>query len=55
MAENRQIYTALSIPVIPLQPSIDCVQWTDDGQIIVASKTAIYVLVITSSLEKIIS
>ena len=46
MAENQLVYTALNISTIPLQPSINCLQWSADGQLIAASKYAIYVLVL---------
>jgi hypothetical protein len=49
MAENRNIYTALNVSTIPLQPSVDCVQWSGDGQIIVANKYAIYILVLAQA------
>ncbi|KIY66180.1 hypothetical protein CYLTODRAFT_464179 [Cylindrobasidium torrendii FP15055 ss-10] len=38
------IYSSLSIPAVGARPSPRCVQWTEDGQLIVATKTSIYVL-----------
>ncbi|KAA1468914.1 hypothetical protein DENSPDRAFT_834407 [Dentipellis sp. KUC8613] len=37
------VYTALSIPVAASFPSINCLQWTSDGQIMFAAKNAIYI------------
>ncbi|TFY72445.1 hypothetical protein EVG20_g550 [Dentipellis fragilis] len=38
------VYTALSIPVASSFPSVNCLQWTSNGQIIFVAKNAIYIL-----------
>ncbi|PAV19637.1 transcription factor tfiiic complex subunit sfc9 [Pyrrhoderma noxium] len=40
----NSIYTALSIPIQGPAPSINCIQWSADGQLIICSKGAIYIL-----------
>ncbi|KAI5121645.1 hypothetical protein M0805_001172 [Coniferiporia weirii] len=41
---DSQIYTALSVPTPGPQPSIACAQWSDDGQLILSTKSAIFIL-----------
>ncbi|EJD07659.1 uncharacterized protein FOMMEDRAFT_16290 [Fomitiporia mediterranea MF3/22] len=43
MAE-LEIFTALNVPTPGPQPSISCVQWSGDGQLILSTKSAIYIL-----------
>ncbi|KAI0064060.1 hypothetical protein BV25DRAFT_1869513 [Artomyces pyxidatus] len=38
------VHTALSIPIATSYPSINCLQWTEDGQLLLQTKTAIYIL-----------
>lgn len=45
MADNLQIFTAFDISTVPVQPSLDCVQWSGDGQIFVVNKFVVYILV----------
>lgn len=39
------VHDALTIPAAGSQPSINCLQWTNDGQILFLTKTAIYIIV----------
>jgi general transcription factor 3C polypeptide 4 len=39
------ILTALSLPAVSTFPSADCIQWSGDGQVVVTSRYAIYILV----------
>ncbi|ETW79260.1 hypothetical protein HETIRDRAFT_478665 [Heterobasidion irregulare TC 32-1] len=38
------VHDALTIPAAGSQPSINCLQWTNDGQILFLTKTAIYII-----------
>ncbi|KAI0316776.1 hypothetical protein OF83DRAFT_1172586 [Amylostereum chailletii] len=38
------IHTAFSVPVSASHPSINCLQWTADGQLLFLTKTDIYIL-----------
>ncbi|KAI0251386.1 putative zinc-finger of transcription factor IIIC complex-domain-containing protein [Lactifluus subvellereus] len=42
--EHVTIYTASSVPAAASHPTINCLQWTEDGQLLFLTKTAVYVL-----------
>ena len=46
------IYAAIPVPTSATAPSTTCLQWTADGQLIVATKTAVYVLASTTFLGR---
>ena len=39
------LLTALSLPAVTTFPSAECIQWTDDGQAIIVSASAAFILV----------
>ncbi|KAL4064044.1 transcription factor IIIC subunit delta N-term-domain-containing protein [Scleroderma yunnanense] len=43
MSAQLPIYTALKVPTVLTHPSEGCLQWTDDGQLCLATKSAIYI------------
>ena len=45
MATQPPIYAALKVPTVITHPSERCLQWTDDGQLCLTTKSAIYVFV----------
>ncbi|KAJ7881179.1 transcription factor IIIC subunit delta N-term-domain-containing protein [Mycena leptocephala] len=38
------IYTALTIPTVTSRPSLSCLQWSGDGQVLFLSKGSVYIL-----------
>ncbi|KAF9220011.1 hypothetical protein BS17DRAFT_854039 [Gyrodon lividus] len=38
------IYTALSVPTVITHPSVRCLQWSEDGQLCLATKYAVHIL-----------
>ncbi|GBE86530.1 hypothetical protein SCP_0904090 [Sparassis crispa] len=38
------IFTALTLPGVSALPSVNCMQWTGDGQLVVLTKYAVYIL-----------
>ncbi|KAI0917842.1 hypothetical protein AcV5_002680 [Taiwanofungus camphoratus] len=44
MSEHASILTALSLPAVSSLPSLYCLQWTGDGQILLLTKAAVYIL-----------
>ncbi|KAI0272725.1 transcription factor IIIC subunit delta N-term-domain-containing protein [Gloeopeniophorella convolvens] len=42
--EHVTVYTALSVPAAASHPTISCLQWTEDGQLLFATKAAVYIL-----------
>lgn len=43
------VYTILNLPTVITFPSPRCLQWTSDGQLIFVTKSAVYVLVGSTS------
>ncbi|KAF9465990.1 putative zinc-finger of transcription factor IIIC complex-domain-containing protein [Collybia nuda] len=44
MANSPPIYTALNVPTVTSYPSVNCLQWSADGQVCLATKTAAYIM-----------
>ncbi|KDQ50704.1 hypothetical protein JAAARDRAFT_199699 [Jaapia argillacea MUCL 33604] len=44
MSLKLPIYTALSVPTTTTHPSIRCLQWSGDGQVLLCTKSALYIL-----------
>ncbi|KAI0294320.1 transcription factor IIIC subunit delta N-term-domain-containing protein, partial [Multifurca ochricompacta] len=42
--EHVTIYAASSVPAAASHPTISCLQWTEDGQLLFVTKTAVYIL-----------
>ncbi|KAE9399582.1 hypothetical protein BT96DRAFT_993904 [Gymnopus androsaceus JB14] len=38
------VYTSLNVPTAITSPSINCIQWSEDGQAIFTSKSAVYIM-----------
>lgn len=45
------VHSAIGLPAFALYPSINCLQWTAEGQLIYLSKNAIIVLVLPTRLS----
>ncbi|KIM61276.1 hypothetical protein SCLCIDRAFT_16159 [Scleroderma citrinum Foug A] len=43
MPPQLPIYTAFKVPTVITHPSERCLQWTDDGQLCLATKSAVYI------------
>ena len=43
--EDITIYTASSIPGAASHPTLNCLQWTGDGQLLFSTKSSVYILV----------
>jgi hypothetical protein len=43
--ENITIYTASSVPGAASHPTLNCLQWTGDGQLLFSTKSSVYILV----------
>ncbi|KAH9943814.1 transcription factor IIIC subunit delta N-term-domain-containing protein [Amylocystis lapponica] len=44
--DQLMIYTALSLPAVSASPSANCLRWTGDGQLVMLTKSAVYILVL---------
>ncbi|KAG7450657.1 uncharacterized protein BT62DRAFT_984993 [Guyanagaster necrorhizus] len=38
------VHTALNLPTATSHPSSNCVQWSSDGQVVIATKSAVYIM-----------
>lgn len=43
--EDITIYTASSVPGAASHPTLNCLQWTGDGQLLFSTKSSVYILV----------
>jgi hypothetical protein len=43
--EHVTVYTASNIPAAVSHPTINSLQWTEDGQLLFLTKTAVHILV----------
>ena len=43
--EHITVYTTSSVTAAASHPTINALQWTDDGQLLFLTKTAVYILV----------
>ncbi|KAF8552235.1 hypothetical protein OG21DRAFT_1535864 [Imleria badia] len=41
---QRPVYTSLNIPTVITHPSVRCLQWSDDGQLCLVTKSAVHIL-----------
>ncbi|KAJ4474255.1 putative zinc-finger of transcription factor IIIC complex-domain-containing protein [Lentinula aciculospora] len=41
---SSPIYTSLNVPTVITSPSVNCFQWSEDGQAIFTSKSAVYIM-----------
>ncbi|KAH0836513.1 transcription factor IIIC subunit delta N-term-domain-containing protein [Lanmaoa asiatica] len=41
---QRPVYTSFSIPTVITHPSVRCLQWSDDGQLCLVTKSAVHIL-----------
>ena len=48
MGHERElpVYAALTIPTVTAYPSVNCLQWSADGQLCFVSKNAVHILVL---------
>ncbi|KAH8828110.1 hypothetical protein DL96DRAFT_1145418 [Flagelloscypha sp. PMI_526] len=44
MTSKATIYTALNVPAVTAYPSPTCLQWSDDGQLYLTTKNAVYIM-----------
>lgn len=51
MMTQMPVLTALNLPAVSVLPSVNSVQWTGDGQILLLTKLAVHILVRTSCLR----
>ena len=42
---QRPVYTSFNIPTVITHPSARCLQWSDDGQLCLVTKSAVHILV----------
>lgn len=45
MTKQTPIFAALNLPAVSVLPSVNTVQWTRDGQILLLTKSAVHILV----------
>ncbi|KAK0478287.1 hypothetical protein IW261DRAFT_217115 [Armillaria novae-zelandiae] len=38
------VHTALNLPTATSHPSANCVQWSSDGQVVITTKSAVYIM-----------
>ncbi|KAJ3821273.1 transcription factor IIIC subunit delta N-term-domain-containing protein [Lentinula raphanica] len=38
------IYTSMNVPTVITSPSVNCLQWSEDGQVFFTSKNAVYIM-----------
>ena len=52
MGHERElpVYAALTIPTVTAYPSVNCLQWSADGQLCFVSKNAVHILVYNVSI-----
>ncbi|KAJ3872669.1 putative zinc-finger of transcription factor IIIC complex-domain-containing protein [Lentinula edodes] len=41
---SSTIYTSLNVPTVITSPSVNCLQWSEDGQAFFTSKSAVYIM-----------
>jgi hypothetical protein len=46
--EDVTVYTASSVPAATSHPTLNSLQWTEDGQLLLVTKTAVHILVSTA-------